>query len=99
GLRLGISRILPLVIDRARIPVARFDQTPGQALLLCGRLEEVRAAVGRGDSRETAPDHDAVPRRRSVEGQSHSVRRPFCRYPRRAEDLASHRYTGDAAEN
>ena len=36
------------------VAVARLDQAPGEALLLCGRLEEVRAALGRRDSREAA---------------------------------------------
>ena len=44
GLRLGVPRVLPLVVDRARVAVARLGEASGQALLLCGRLEEVRAA-------------------------------------------------------
>ena len=52
GLRLGVSRVLSLVVDRARVAVARHAEASGQAFLLCGRLEEVRAAVGPGDSRE-----------------------------------------------
>jgi hypothetical protein len=32
--------------------VDRVEQTPGRAFLLCGRLEEVRAALERDDSNE-----------------------------------------------
>ena len=53
-LRLGLPRVLPLVVDRAGLAVARLAQAPGQALLLCGGLEEIRGGVEPGDSRAPA---------------------------------------------
>ena len=47
GLRLGVPRVLSVVVDRAGVAVARHAQAPGEALLLCRGLEEVRAALGR----------------------------------------------------
>src|SRR5688572_29051221 len=49
GIRLGVPGVLSLVIHCPRIVVPRNDQASGEALLLCGRLEKVRAAVGCGD--------------------------------------------------
>ena len=54
------------------VALARLGEAPGEALLLRGRLEEVRAAVGHGDPREAAGGHDAAARGRAVEG--HGVR-------------------------
>ena len=53
-LRLGLSRVLSVGIDRARVARARLAQASGQALLLRRRLEEVRAAVGSGHPRQAA---------------------------------------------
>ena len=44
-------------------------------------LEEVRAAVGLGDSRETAPDHDAASRRRPLESDGEGAGLPDARAP------------------
>jgi hypothetical protein len=68
GLRLGLRRVLSLVVDRAGLALPRIGQAPGQTFLLRGRLEEVRTAVGRGDSGEAASNDDAASRGRSVEG-------------------------------
>ena len=46
------------------VAVARLGQAPGEALLLRGGLEEIRAAVERRDSREAAAADDAAARRR-----------------------------------
>ena len=64
--------LLPLVLDRARVAGARLDQAPGETFLLCGGLEEVRAAVGPRDSRAAARDDDAAPRGRAVEGHRYT---------------------------
>ena len=36
------------------VAVARHAQAPGEALLLCGRVEEIRAALEPGDPGEAA---------------------------------------------
>ena len=51
-----------------RVALARLAEASGQALLLCDRLEEVRAAVGPGDPRETASGDDTAARRRPLSG-------------------------------
>jgi hypothetical protein len=50
---LGVGRLrAPLQEVVAGERVDRVEQTPGRAFLLCGRLEEVRAALERDDSNE-----------------------------------------------
>src|SRR5258706_12896807 len=68
-----------MVVDRRRVVHARDPQAPGEALRLCGRVEEVRGPVERDHPREAAARDDAGSRGRPVE----SVRRawrgfPFC---------------------
>ena len=67
-LRLGLPRVLSLVVDRAGVALARIGQAPGEALLLRGRMEEVRAAVGSRHPGEAAARDDAASRGRAVEG-------------------------------
>ena len=45
-LRLGVSRVLSMVVDRRRVVHARHAQAPGEALRVRGRMEEVRALPG-----------------------------------------------------
>ena len=66
--RLGVPGVLSVVVDRAGVAVARHAQAPGEALLLCRGLEEVRAALGRRDSRPAASRHDAAARSGALEG-------------------------------
>ena len=67
-------------------------QASGEALLLRRRLEEVRASVGHGDSRQAASTHDAAARGRAVEAVARDAgfflpkparprARPRCRRP------------------
>jgi hypothetical protein len=38
-----------LAVDRPGVAVSRLAQAPGEAFLLCDRMEEIRAAVELGD--------------------------------------------------
>src|SRR3982751_2505663 len=62
-----------MAVDCARLIVPWDCQAPGQALLLCGRLEKIRAAVALCDPREAVGGDDAGARSRVVE--SDAVRR------------------------
>ncbi len=65
---------------------ARLAEASGQALLLRGGMEEVRAAVGSGDPRATAGRDDAAARGRPLEGDGvgRSARRATAAGPRRS---------------
>src|SRR3954464_1605154 len=58
-----------MAVDRPRIAVAWHAEAPREALLLCCRVEEVRATVGPRHSRQATGVHDACPRERAVESQ------------------------------
>ena len=75
-LRLGLPRVLSMAVDRPRLAGARIAQAPGEALLLCGGVEEVRAALGWRDSREAASLDDAAARGGPLEGHEHSLTSP-----------------------
>jgi radical SAM superfamily enzyme YgiQ (UPF0313 family) len=66
-LRLGVSRVLSLDVDCARVTCARVDQASGETLFLCDRMEEVRAAVGLRHPCAPAAGDDARARERAVE--------------------------------
>src|SRR4051812_22573934 len=58
-----------MAVDRPRIAVAWHAEAPREALLLCCRVEEVRATVGPRHSRQATGVHDAGPGERAVESQ------------------------------
>src|SRR3954470_7466121 len=92
---MGLPRVLSMAVDCARLVVAWDRQASGEALLLCGRLEEIRAAVALCDPREAVGGDEAGARSRVVE--SHAVR-STCTRPgvprtprRRVRSFATHR--------
>ena len=58
-LRLGVPRVLQVVVDRARLAGARKHQAPVEALLLRRGLEEIREALGPCHPREATAVDDA----------------------------------------
>src|SRR3954462_6379634 len=58
-----------MAVDRPRIAVAWHAEAPREALLLCCRVEEVRATMGPRHSRQATGVHDAGPGERAVESQ------------------------------
>ena len=59
GVSVGVQALLHVAIDRARRRGARRSRRRATPLRLCGRMEEVRTAVGFRDSREARRDDAA----------------------------------------
>ena len=67
-LRLGLPRVLPLVVDRPRVVVAWLTEASGEAFLLRRRLEEIRGGLEPGDPGAAARADDAAARSGVVQG-------------------------------
>jgi hypothetical protein len=74
GVRLGLPRVLSVVIHRTGLEVAWHGQASGQALPLRLGLEEIRVALEFRDSSEAAGLYDAAARGCTVEGLAIEVR-------------------------
>ena len=72
---LGLSRVLPLVVDRSRGARPRLVEASSQALRLLGGVEEVRARVELRDPDAATAADDADPRGRAVEGDARGAGR------------------------
>lgn len=59
-LRLGVPRVLSVVVNRRRVVHARDSQAPGEALRVGGRLEEVRVRVERRHPGQATARDDAA---------------------------------------
>ena len=97
GVRLGVSRVLPMDLDRPCVLRARIDQAPGETLLLRGRLEEIRSRLEHGDSCATTQPHDTASRGRPCESHRPARHREGGRCRRRRESLVQRRAASASA--
>jgi hypothetical protein len=79
-IRLGVSRVLPLGIDLARLATSWDAEAPGQTFFLCCGVEEIRSRLGSADSGPAARMGDAVAGRRALtshqgSGKIHEAKR------------------------